>query len=167
MTDQQFNHHLSSIAPIFRALALKFTNNWQDAQDLQQETLLKAYKARENFQEGTNFKNWLLMIMRNTFINDYRKRKVRGNLSQPEEISSLSEWDQTHTYSSGEQQLFTEDIDRAIKRISPIYSLPFLLFCQGYEYQEIAEQLSIPMGTVKSRIWMARTRLKERLADQA
>jgi len=87
MTDQQFNQHVRETQTVFTSVALKFTSDRQDAQDLIQETLMRVYRSRDSFQEGTNFKNWGLMIMRNTFINEYRKRKVR--------------WLRTHKYRKG------------------------------------------------------------------
>lgn len=167
MTDQQFNQHVNETQRVFLSVALKFTANWQDAQDLIQETLMRVYRSRDSFQDGTNFKSWGLMIMRNAFINDYRKRKIRGNLMRPMELTSMNEKDEASTYDSGEQQIFAAEIISAIDGLSKLYSVPFSMFYQGYEYQEIAAQLNLPIGTVKSRIFTARTKLKERLRQHA
>ncbi|TXF88622.1 sigma-70 family RNA polymerase sigma factor [Neolewinella aurantiaca] len=167
MTDQQFNNYVSETKTVFTSVALRFTSDWQDAQDLLQETLLKVYRSRDTFEEGTNFKNWGLMIMRNTFINEYRKRKVRGNLLRPVELTGMAEKDQVSLNDSGEQRLFANEIISAIDSLDKLYSVPFSMFYQGYEYQEIAVHLALPIGTVKSRIFTARVKLKERLRQYA
>lgn len=167
MTDQQFNKHISETQLVFTSVALKFTSDWQDAQDLLQETMLRVYRSRDSFQEGTNFKNWGLMIMRNTFINEYRKRKVRGNLMRPVELTVLNEKDEVSGNDSGEQRLFANEITSAIDRLDELYSVPFSMFYRGYEYQEIAAHLRLPIGTVKSRIFTARVKLKGWLRQYA
>lgn len=167
MTDQQFNKYINETQTVFLSVALKFTSDWQDAQDLIQETLMRVYRSRDSFEEGTNFKNWGLMIMRNAFINDYRKRKVRGNLMRPVELTGMTEKDEVSTYDSGEQRIFASEITSAIEGLNKLYSVPFSMFYQGYEYQEIAHQLSLPIGTVKSRIFTARHKLKEQLRQYA
>lgn len=167
MTDQQFNQHVRETQTVFTSVALKFTSDRQDAQDLIQETLMRVYRSRDSFQEGTNFKNWGLMIMRNTFINEYRKRKVRGNLMRPVELTGMTESDKASTNDSGEERLFVGEITSAIEGLSKLYSVPFSMFYQGFEYQEIAAHLGLPIGTVKSRIFTARQLLKLRLRQYA
>ncbi|MFT4750683.1 MAG: RNA polymerase sigma-70 factor (ECF subfamily) [Neolewinella sp.] len=167
MTDQEFNKHISETKIVFTSVALKFTSDWQDAQDLLQETMLRVYRSRDSFQEGTNFKNWGLMIMRNIFINEYRKRKVRGNLMRPVELTAMTEKDEVSGNDSGEQRLFANEISSVIDGLDKLYSVPFSMFYQGYEYREIAAHLRLPIGTVKSRIFTARTKLKERLRQYA
>lgn len=167
MTDQQFNQHVQETKAVFSSVAFKFTSDWQDAQDLMQETLMRVYRSRNSFEEGTNFRNWGLMIMRNTFINEYRKRKVRGNLMHPVELTDMTEKDEVSSNNSGENRLFATEIINAIEGLGKLYSVPFSMFYQGFGYQEIGNHLNLPVGTVKSRIFTARRKLKLRLRQYA
>lgn len=167
MTDIDFNQQVAKVELLLRLLALNYTKDSTSAQDLQQDTLLKAYRARNRFQEGSNFKAWVTTIMRNAFINNYRKQKVRRALAHPLELQEYHSGSCASVQNEGSQSLISNEIIGCINRLSTLYSVPFLMHYQGYEYQEIAAQLSLPIGTVKSRIFMARKQPKKRLVQYA
>jgi len=157
------NHQISNHHSCLESFAMKFTKNLENANDLVQDTVIKAIRYHHHYKQETNFKGWLYTIMRNTFINDYRKgcRKIAlietsGDLSSYQLYSSAST-------NQGENTLVREDINKALKSLKPEYSKPFLRYFEGYKYHEIARELSIPIGTVKTRIHVARQVLKERL----
>ncbi len=163
MTQLQFNSQLNAHANSLQALAMKFTKDAEDAHDLVQDTLLKALMYYGKFKEGTNLKGWLFTIMRNTFINNYRRMvKTNSLITQSDEISYA------HLQNSATKNLATSkfvrnDIHKALATLQPEYYIPFVKHFEGYRYHEIAEELDIPIGTVKTRIHIARTILKRYL----
>lgn len=163
MLSREFNNQVVSHASSLRSYALSFTRDADDADDLVQDTLLKAISFREKFSDGTNLKGWLYTIMKNTFINNYRRLvKINSLVTQSDEISSAN-----LLYSSnnnlGENKFVMEDIAKALKGIEENYRMPFVMYFEGYKYHEIADHLHIPIGTVKTRIHMARKLLKDEL----
>lgn len=167
MTDLDFNRQVAQLSPLLKSLAYNFTKDYVLAQDLQQDTLLKAYKYRDRFEEGSNFKAWISTIMRFTFINDYRKLKVRQSISRTLELSDVITVGDNSEENLGAQSLEEGEIISSIMRLSPLYSVPFMMHYRGYEYLEIAKRLKLPLGTVKSRIFMARAKLKVALVQYA
>ena len=160
MTNQEFIQQTNSLNNLLFSYALRLTRSRQDAEDLVQETTMKAYRHREKFAPGTNFKGWISTIMRNTFINQYRKQKTRQHINQPvEDLTRVIE-NKNVINNSGEQNLRMEELKLMMGSIRDIYTVPFLMYYQGYEYKEIAEKLSVPIGTVKSRIFQARIKMK-------
>lgn len=166
MTNQEFIAKTDELNNLLFSFALRLTRSRQDAEDLMQETAIKAYKYRENFAEGTNFKSWISTIMRNTFINQYRKRKTRRHLNQPTTEVTENIVNKNIVANSGEQNLRMQEMKRMMDSIGKIYSVPFMMFYRGYEYQEIAEKLNIPIGTVKSRIFSARVKMKQLIGER-
>lgn len=163
MTNQEFLQKTTSLNNLLFSYALRLTRSRQDAEDLVQETTMKAYHHREKFAPGTNFKGWISTIMRNTFINQYRKQRTRRHINQPvEDLTRVIE-NKNVVNNSGEQNLRMEELKAMIRDIRDIYTVPFLMYYQGYEYKEIAERLNVPIGTVKSRIFQARVKMKNRL----
>ena len=147
------------------SFALKLTANREEAQDLVQDTTLKALHNEEKFVENTNFKGWMLTIMRNIFINNYRKNARENTMLDTSE-------DMFHLNLCQESGLETPDGAYACNEITAIiagfsddYRKPFSMHVAGYKYEEIAERLEMPLGTVKSRIFFARKRMRELLAD--
>ncbi len=150
--------------------AYRMTRNSQDAEDLVQETYLKAYKYYDKFQEGTNFKAWLFKIMKNTFINNYRKKQAAPPQSDFADIeesfeSQVSE-EVTRKVKDPEAELLEdvldEDIQRALEELPEDYRMVVLLAdLEGFAYKEIAEILDVPVGTVMSRLYRGRRRLEE------
>ena len=163
MSTTDFSEQLTNLDLFLYNFALRLTSNREKARDLVQDTSLRAFRYREKFKMGTNFKGWIATIMRNTFINNYRKEKRQRTVSEPvEELAYGLESRAVPSY-AGEINLRVQEIYRKIEAIGELYSVPFLLHYQGYEYQEIAERLDLPMGTVKSRIFTARKKLKSRI----
>lgn len=163
MNTLEFESLVTNHEPNLKVYALHFTRDEQDAQDLVQDTVLKAMTYKEKFQPSTNLNGWLYTIMKNTFINNYRRMVRRSNVvSQTEEIHS------GHLlYSSidnkGENKFVMEDIQEAMGKLPEEYYTPFTMYFEGYKYQEIADHMDIPIGTVKTRIHMARKSLKKAL----
>lgn len=149
---------------LFR-FAFKLTSNRDDAHDLLQETSLKALDNQEKYIPNTNFKGWVYTIMRNTFINNYRK-VVRGQMyvDQTDNFHSLN-FPPEHKYESSENAYDLKEIRRIINSMPPDYSVPISMHVAGFRYREIAEKLNIPIGTIKSRIFFTRQRLQEDLKD--
>jgi len=163
MTKFEFTNSIDLHAGALRSHALKFTNDIDDANDLLQDTLVKATRFAERFDQGTNIKGWLFVIMRNTFINRYRKQqRERERILQVEEISSEQLCTNAIT-NRAENKFAMEDIKNALKKLPAMYSVPFIKYFEGYKYQEIASELNIPVGTVKTHIHQARLSLKKSL----
>ncbi|WP_316803290.1 RNA polymerase sigma factor [Pedobacter nototheniae] len=167
MTQIEFNNMVNNHSASLRMHALNFTKDLEDANDLVQDTMLKAIRFYQNFQEGTNIKGWLFVIMKNTFINNYRKiTKSKSLVTQDEEISSAN-----LMYSAEQNgsvgKLIIDDIQKALDKLPDVYSVPFIKYFEGYKYHEIAETLDIPLGTVKTRIHVAREMLKKYLKTYA
>ncbi|WP_442592111.1 RNA polymerase sigma factor [Pedobacter sp. AW31-3R] len=163
MSMNDFNCQLYSYKDSLHAFALSFTKDREDANDLVQDTMLKAINYAAHFKEGTNFKAWLYTIMKNTFINNYRRStRTHAILTVTDEISS----DKLHYSASvndSDSKFLMEDIYKALGKLQPDYYVPFLKYFEGFKYHEIAEQLDIPIGTVKTRIHVARQLLKKSL----
>jgi RNA polymerase sigma factor (sigma-70 family) len=163
MNTMNFNSMLSDFRPSLLQSALKFTRNHEDANDLVQETLIKAIRYETKYEEGTNFRGWLFTIMRNTFINNYRSLARRTAVM----VQNVDPWsypvDESTSKNHGEAKFMMEDIEKAMSCLEPVHSVPFKRYFEGYKYHEIAEELDIPIGTVKTRIHIARKLLKASL----
>ncbi len=163
--------------PQLYSAALRMTRNAQDAEDLVQETYLKAYRAYENFEAGTNLKAWLYRILTNTYINIYRSKQRRPEESELDEVEELylyRKWgsSQNEMGRSAEEVVLNSLTDTEVK--SAIEALPeqfriavLLADVEGFSYQEIAEILSVPSGTVMSRIHRGRKLLQKYLHEYA
>lgn len=160
MTNQQFTSEISKLENLLFSFALRLTRSQPDAQDLMQETAIRAFRYKDKFKVGTNFKGWVSTIMRNTYINQYRKAKKRKHVSQPIENFTFALENRNAVANAGEQEMRMKELKRMMDSIGEIYRVPFLMFYQGYEYKEIAEHMEIPIGTVKSRIFLARQKMK-------
>jgi RNA polymerase sigma factor (sigma-70 family) len=160
MTTNEFNHQFTKVQSFLYSFALKLTRNPADAQDLLQETASRAYEFRHRFTVGTNFKAWITTIMRNLMINNIRSSKKRKQAETPIEDMLFAVENKTvrnQAYSA----IMCKELNDILHDLSQEYRIPFLMFYQGYEYQEIADHLELPMGTVKSRIFYARKKLKK------
>lgn len=167
MTKFEFKSMVSSHAESLKMYALHFTHDDEDANDLVQDTVLKAITYHDKFKEGTNLRGWLYTIMKNTFINNYRRLvKISGMVTKSEEISS-SNLVYSSTRNRGENQFVMDDIKEAMDKLSEEYYIPFTMYFEGYKYHEIADHLQIPIGTVKTRIHVARKSLKKSLKSYA
>lgn len=162
-TTTSFHHLLREHSSVLKSFAYKFTRDTNVADDLFQDTMVKAIRYFDQFKEGTNIKGWLFTIMRNTFINDYR-RQTRTNslIIQEEEITSAHLAHQSAS-NTAEGKFAMADIQRSLATLPKCYYEPFMRYFEGYKYHEIAEEMNIPIGTVKTRIHMARAILKKQL----
>ncbi len=157
---------MDSLENILFSFALRLTRNYEDAKDLMQETTFRAYKHRDKFATGTNFKSWTSTIMRNTYINRYRKMKNRRHVNEPVENFLFAVENKAATSNGGEAKMHMQELQAKLRMVNEIYSVPFLMFYRGYEYKEIADHLKIPIGTVKSRIFLARKKLKALIGER-
>ncbi|RZM01703.1 MAG: RNA polymerase sigma factor [Pedobacter sp.] len=163
MKDINFNDAVCTHRSCLEAFAMKFTQDVEDANDLVQDTLIKAIRYHHLYKTGTNLRGWLYTIMKNTFINDYRRGSRKNAIIQNTEEFTPLHLSRSATGNMGENKFIMKDIQSALSRLQPEYSVPFLRYFEGYKYHEIAEELDIPIGTVKTRIHMARKELKKYL----
>jgi RNA polymerase sigma factor (sigma-70 family) len=164
MTALEFTSVVERMAPTLRPAAYNLTRDSDDAKDLVQETLLKAFVNRDKFRPGTNLKAWLYTIMRNTFINHYNKITKRSSSVDTTEYIQLHPSDERMIAVNGSSGEFAlQDIHAAIDKLEEDLRAPFMMYYVGYKYLEIAEKLKLPIGTVKNRIHLARKELKQEL----
>jgi RNA polymerase sigma-70 factor (ECF subfamily) len=163
MTKTQFNKLVIAEAKSLSKYALHFTRDTDDANDLVQDTMLKAISSADKFQEGTNLKGWLFTILKNTYINNYKKMVKKNQMvTQSDEVHSHHLM-YSATKNSGESKFVMDDLNRALTQLPQEYESPFTMYFEGYKYHEIADQLVIPIGTVKTRMFVARKILKKNL----
>jgi RNA polymerase sigma factor (sigma-70 family) len=167
MTAIEFTYALDSTSKYLKPYAMRLTKDYEDANDLMQDTLVKAFLNRDKYTDGTNLKAWLYTIMKNTFITNYQ-RMVRKN-------TFIDTTDNLHFINSSSSvvennaasEFMQEDINKAINRLEDVYSTPFMMYFNGFKYHEISQKLRIPIGTVKNRIHIARKELKHMLKAYA
>ncbi len=160
MSHFEFTHHFSRFESILRAFAVRLTQDETEAQDLMQETAYKAFKYRSLYQPKTNLRAWLMTIMRNTFINQYRQRKRRHTIQHRTESDVLLNSSANAVNNTAPGAITFDELYAIVEQLEDWVRIPFLMHYQGFKYEEIAEQLSIPLGTVKSRIYFARKKLQ-------
>ena len=161
MSTIEFNEALIDLQGNLFSFALNFTKNREDARDLTQETLLKAINYRSYYTPNTNFKAWVFTIMRNIFINQYRKKMRRGTiLDQTPNNYYLNSGGQA-IENDGEMQMAYKELLRMVSALPEDFKRPFWMAYKGYKYDEIAEELDAPLGTIKSRIFFARRKLQK------
>jgi RNA polymerase sigma factor (sigma-70 family) len=163
MSAKEFNQVLLENADFLKPFAVNLTKDSEAANDLYQETLYKALANQEKYNVGTNIKAWLFTIMRNIFINDYRRKAKQKTVFDNSANDYLINLKQASVSNAAESSLRMKEISEAIHQLPEIFKTPFRLYFDGYKYQEIADVLAEPLGTVKSRIHFARKLLKERL----
>jgi RNA polymerase sigma-70 factor (ECF subfamily) len=159
----EFNSKLSGLNTLLHSFAYNLTKNSEDAKDLYQETAYRALFNRDKFQPGTNFKAWTFTIMKNIFINNYRK-KIKSN-------TILDTTDNQYYLNSGnhatgneaEGSIMLKELNGMVDALDDSIRVPFLMHFEGFKYQEIADELELPLGTVKSRIFFARKELKGKI----
>ncbi|MBS1920217.1 MAG: RNA polymerase sigma factor [Bacteroidetes bacterium] len=159
-----FNDLLLSNADFLRPFAINLTKDSDSANDLFQETLYKALVNREKYHSGTNIRAWLYTIMRNIFINNYRRNARQKTIFDNTPGDFLINLRQASVPNQAEANIHIKEIRLAIEHLPEIFKNPFQLYFDGYKYQEIAEILHEPLGTIKSRIHFARKLLKEQIA---
>lgn len=166
MSTIEFNDSLISLESYLKSFAMTFTRNHEDANDLTQETMLKAISYRESYTPHTNFKAWVFTIMRNIFINQYRRKVKSGTIfDHSADLFLLN--NATDGSNSTYNYILAKELNKQIGQLTDDYKRPFQMHHHGYKYKEIADELNIPIGTVKSRIFIARKKLMELLPDYA
>lgn len=165
MGTANFTQNLLGMQTELHRFAMKLTADKEEADDLLQETSLKALDNEEKYTPDTNFKGWMYTIMRNIFINNYRKT-VRDQtfVDQTENLYHLN-LPQDSGFDSTEGNYDLKEIRKIVNSLPKEYRVPFSMYVSGFKYREIAEKLALPIGTVKSRIFFTRQRLQKELKD--
>lgn len=159
MTTLEFNSSLLALKPRLQGLAIKLTADSDKARDLVQETYLKAISSKDKFHDFTNLGGWVFTIMKNSFINDYRRTLKRNTIiDESEELFYINQ-NQNIDSISPESDYSTGEIEMAIESLSNEFKIPFKMCLEGYRYKEIADELHLKIGTVKSRIFLTRQKL--------
>jgi RNA polymerase sigma factor (sigma-70 family) len=163
MTAIEFQYKLTGLKDNLQYFAYTLTSNQEDAKDLVQDTFLKALLNRDKFEDDTNMKAWTFTIMKNTFINNYR-RNLRTNalIDTTEDLYYLN-LPKEAGIPSPESQLSLKDIQKTVSKLDDDQRVPFEMHTQGYKYKEIADSLQISIGTVKSRIFFGRKKMMDDL----
>lgn len=165
MSTREFTNLIVAQQSFLNQLAFKLTRSSEDAADLLQDTVFKALKNKDKYQEGTNLKGWLYTIMRNTFINNYRKKKNQNTFIDDSENKYFINSKEADKESYTDAGVDREYMMKQIESVDRHYVETFMMYYNGYKYEEIAEMLHIPLGTVKSRIFLARRKLMDKLKD--
>ena len=165
MRTVDFTQNLLGMQSELHRFAMKLTADKEEADDLLQETSLKALDNEDKYTPDTNFKGWMYTIMRNIFINNYRKT-VRDQtfVDQTENLYHLN-LPQDSGFDSTEGNYDLKEIRRIVNALPKEYRVPFSMYISGFKYREIADRLGLPIGTVKSRIYFTRQRLQRDLKD--
>lgn len=166
MTRDNFLHEFNQHSSYLRGFAMKLIRDKNLADDLFQETALKVFRNRDKFREDTNFRGWLSTIMKNTFINQFRKNKRRSELQDTTAEGYLFNSVESTNGNEGEVNVQVYELTKVIDRLDDNYRVPFMMAYEGYQYDEIQKAMgNLPMGTVKSRIHHARKILKRRVNE--
>jgi RNA polymerase sigma-70 factor (ECF subfamily) len=163
MSTVEFNQMLVNNAEFLKPFAITLTRDSEAAKDLFQETLYRALANKDKYSVGTNIKAWLYTIMRNIFINNYRRKVKQNTIFDSTPNDFLLNQTQSVVANNAESNLRLKDIQEAIHNLPQIFRNPFLLYFDGFKYHEIADMLSEPLGTIKSRIHFARKLLKTQI----
>lgn len=166
MTQTDFIAGFNQLTPALRTFAYNLTKNNEDAKDLYQELSIRAMTNRHKFRAGTNLKAWLFTIMKNIFINDYRKKKKRNTiLDDTDNMYYLNSTEMSISNGAGSKMVIDE-LTEMIGNLDDTIRIPFEMHFAGYKYQEIADKFERPLGTIKSRIFFARKELKNQIANR-
>jgi RNA polymerase sigma factor (sigma-70 family) len=159
----EFDKILIKNTDYLKPFAMTLTRDTESAKDLIQETLYRALANKAKFNDGTNIKAWMYTIMRNIFINNYRRSAKQNTIFDNTPNDFLLDHNQYATANAAESTLSLKEINEAVYHLPEIFKNPFQLYFEGYKYHEIAEILTEPLGTIKSRIHFARKLLKQQL----
>ncbi|MBO9672567.1 MAG: RNA polymerase sigma factor [Sphingobacteriaceae bacterium] len=160
-----FKERLVEEISTLKRLASSFAKDIQDAEDLVQDTVYKALLCYNRFEYETNFKGWLYVLMRNIYINNYRKINLYRRFTEAADDEQLTFFTSRVYQNDGEESLAMKDIDFALKGLNAQESAPLKMLANGYKYREIAAWMKLPIGTIKTRIHVARAKLKSALKD--
>ena len=164
-TNETFKQRVLGLQSNLLSFAYQLTTDKDQARDLLQDTTLKALDNEEKYVDNVNFKGWIFTIMRNIFINNYRQTVRKATvIDQTEDLYHLN-ISQDSGLASPEGSYAVKEITQALEGFSDDYRIPFNMYVAGYKYNEIADKMGLPLGTVKSRIFFARKRLRDQLQD--
>ena len=161
MSNLEFNTQFKNLSSMLQAFAYNLTKNTEDAKDLFQETAYRAMTNRDKFHPGTNLKAWLFTIMKNIFINNYRKKVKANTIMDSTENLFYINSGATTISNAGDSNIMVKELTQMVDGLEESIRIPFMMHYQGFKYQEIADHFDLPLGTVKSRIFFARKELKE------
>lgn len=161
MSQFEFQSQFNQMGALLHSFAYNLTKNTEDAKDLYQETAYRAMTNMDKFHPGTNFKAWLFTIMKNIFINNYRKKSKANTIMDSTDNMYYLNSGATIIENRAESSIMMKELIFMIEELDDSIRVPFLMHYQGYKYQEIADHLDLPLGTVKSRIFFARKELKD------
>lgn len=166
MSQIDFYQQFDQLTNILQAFAYNLTKNKEEAKDLYQETAFRALTNRDKFRLGTNLKAWLFTIMKNIFINNYRKKmKANTIMDNTNNLYFLNSGSRS-IENDADGNILIKELNGMISDLDDSTRIPFLMHYQGFKYQEIADKLALPLGTVKSRIFFARKDLKKQISAQ-
>src|SRR5690242_6087624 len=164
MSAVEFNNLLVTNSDFLKPFAITLTKDSESAKDLFQETMFRALANQDKYNVGTNIKAWLYTIMRNIFINNYRRKVKQNTIFDRTSNDCLLNYNQVSLVNRAESDLRVKDIHQNINNLPQIFKRPFLMYFEGYKYYEIADILREPLGTIKSRIHFARKMLKSQIS---
>lgn len=163
LTTEKFNSLLVKELQPLKNYALSLTHDMEETKDLVQETLLKAFTYQTKFQDGTNLRGWLYTILKNSFINKYRRNIKRNTFLDSTDNTFFIDSGVNTLQNDAEEKFMKKDLNEAINALNDDLKITFQLNAEGFKYHEIAEQLNIPIGTVKTRIFVAKRFLRKKL----
>lgn len=159
---REFEEKISENIDSLYNLAIRMTQNKQDAEDLIQESVLRAYRFFHKFEKGTNFKAWIMTILRNIFINEYRKKRKEPQMVDFEKVKDFISLPEINGV---QEEIFSEKTKSSIDRLSEELRTTLTLFyTENFSYKEMAKIMDVPVGTVMSRLYTARQILKKQLS---
>jgi len=161
----QIQDQLDTISKSLKAFSMKLTGNSDDAEDLYQDTALRIITNADKYRQGTNFKAWAVTIMRNIFINNYRKKMRRNLIVDQTPNNYYINSGENPVGNDGETLVAFKELEAMVDTLPDDFRIPFMMAYEGYKYDEIAEELGSPLGTIKSRIFFARRKLQKMYAE--
>jgi RNA polymerase sigma-70 factor (ECF subfamily) len=161
MSTIEFNQNLGFLSEALQSFAYSLTKNAEDARDLFQDTAFRAINNKDKFRPETNFKAWTFTIMKNIFINNYRKKIKVNTILDATNNSYFIDSGAEKVTNEGGRNIMMKELEQMISSLDDSIRVPFLMHHEGYKYNEIADYFKLPLGTVKSRIFFARKALKE------
>lgn len=166
MATFDFNTRFNELTPTLNSFAYNLTQNMEDAKDLFQETAFRAMKNRDKFKAGTNLKAWLFTIMKNIFINNYRRTVKARVINDSTDNMYYLNSGKGSIDNRGDANVLIDELKTMVDKLEDNIRIPFLMHYQGFKYQEIADKFGLPLGTVKSRIFFARRELKAQIKNR-
>jgi RNA polymerase sigma-70 factor (ECF subfamily) len=165
MSTLEFDKKLEVLTDSLNAFAYNLTKNSEDAKDLYQETAIRAIVNRDKFRPDTNFKAWTFTIMKNIFINNYRKKLKTNTLIDSTDNLYFLNSGSASIDNDAHSNILMDELNQMVSDLEENIRIPFLMHYEGFKYQEIADSFNLPLGTVKSRIFFARKALKEKILE--